>query len=74
MADGTLMSGAADLLEPKTFIWTAVIHVYNDGATAPTTGEGPIQFNDVVPSGAIATQILSQFAKQLTQGYKNINN
>ena len=72
MADGTLMSGAADHVGSKTFIWTAVISVFNDGATAPTTGEGPIQFNDVVPSGAIATQILPKFAKQLSSDIKTL--
>ena len=72
MADGSLMSGAADHLGSKTYIWTAVVSVYNDGATDPGTGLGPIQFNDVVPSDAIATQILPKFSKQIANDIKTL--
>jgi len=70
MQDNTLMSGEPNHLGSKTFIWTSVISVLNDGVNNTSTGEGAIKFNDVIPSGAIATQVLPKFAKQLDNDVK----
>ena len=64
MEDNSLMSGDADHSGSKTYIWTSVVSVYNDGVSNTSTGEGAIKFNDVIPSGAIATQVLPKFSKQ----------
>ena len=70
MADGTLMLGGLDHLGARDYIWTSVVSVANDGTTNSTNGEGPIVLNDVVPSGALAVQILPKFSKFLTDDVK----
>lgn len=70
MSDGTLMQGTADHLGSKDYIWTSVVSVANDGTENTTAGEGPIVLNDVVPSGALATQVLPKLSKFLTDDVK----
>ena len=70
MADGTLMLGGLDHLGATDYIWTSVVSVANDGTTNSTNGEGPIVLNDVVPTGALAVQILPKFSKFLTDDVK----
>jgi hypothetical protein len=72
MADNSLMTGVADHPGAKDYIWTSVVSVLNDGVANSSTGEGAIKFNDVIPTGAIATQILPKFAKQFTNDIKTI--
>ena len=72
MADNSLMSGVADHPESKNYIWTSVVSVLNDGVANSSTGEGAIKFNDVVPTGAIATQVLPKFAKQFADDVKTL--
>ena len=67
-----LMPGLPNHPNAITHKWTAVVSVFNDGATDPGTGEGPIQFNDIIPTGAIATQILPKFSKQLSNDVKTL--
>lgn len=70
MEDNSLMSGEPNHAGSKTYIWTSVVSVLNDGTANSASGEGAIKFNDVVPSGAIATQILPKFAKQFDSDAK----
>ena len=72
MQDNSLMSGVADHPGSKNYIWTSVVSVLNDGVANSSTGEGAIKFNDVVPTGAIATQILPKFAKQISDDVKTV--
>jgi len=72
MADNSLMTGVADHPGAKDYIWTSVVSVLNDGVANSSTGEGAIKFNDVIPTGAIAIQILPKFAKQFTNDIKTI--
>lgn len=61
----------ADALDPvqTTSIWTKVIKITGDGTNAGrgalTSGLGPVVFNDVVPSGAIANRIVPRFVSNL---------
>jgi hypothetical protein len=48
------------------FIWVKVIRVFGDGTNAGrgalTSGQGPIVFNNNVPSGAIASRVVPKFS------------
>jgi len=72
MADNSLMSGSADHPGSKDYIWTSIVSVANDGVSNTSTGEGAIKFNDVVPTGAVATQVLPKFAKQFDDDVKTL--
>jgi hypothetical protein len=60
-----------DVADPDqtTRLWTKVIKVTGDGTNAGrgvlNTGFGPIIFNDIVPTGAIASRILPRFVNNL---------
>ena len=51
-------------------IWTKIVRVVGDGTNAGrgvlTSGLGPVEFSDVVPSGAIASQIVPRFVNNLS--------
>jgi hypothetical protein len=53
-------------------LWTTVIKITGDGTNAGrgvlTTGLGPVQFSDTIPSGAIATRIIPKFVSNLSTG------
>ena len=72
MQDNSLMAGDTDHPGAKDYIWTSVVSVLNDGVANSSTGEGAIKFNDVVPTGAIATQVLPKFAKQFDDDVKTL--
>jgi len=61
-----LMSGNADHPFATKFIWTKVIQVNDDGTENYEDGQGPIIFNDVIPTGAILSEIKPKFATSLT--------
>ena len=62
------------------YIWTKVINVVGDGTNAGrgalSSGLGPIQFSDPVPSGAIANRIVPRFVTDLPISLENqiVNN
>ena len=57
--DNNLVLGVPTGLGDKTYIWTKVISVSEDGTVVdPVTGLGPITFNDFVPDGVNLVQIL----------------
>lgn len=72
MEDNTLMAGDTDHPGAKDYIWTSVVSVANDGISNTSTGEGAIKFNDVIPTGAIATQVLPKFSKQFDDDIKTV--
>lgn len=61
--------------EQTTRLWTKVIKVTGDGTNAGrgvlATGLGPIIFNDIVPTGAIASRILPRFVNNLPTALEN---
>ena len=67
-----LMNGTADHPNSRTYVWTSVVSVLNDGVTNSSTGDGAIKLNDVIPSNAVATQILPKFSKQLSDDVKTL--
>jgi hypothetical protein len=60
-----------NLLDPDQTdrLWTKIIRVVGDGTNAGrgvlSTGKGPIIFNDVIPTGAIASRIVPKFVNNL---------
>ena len=72
---GKLVNVDATDPDQKSYIWTKVIKVTGDG-TANNTGElttglGPIQFNDIIPSQAIATTIIPKFVNNLNIAFES---
>jgi hypothetical protein len=61
-----LMTGPADHPNATSFIWTKVVQVNDDGTENFEDGQGPIIFNDVIPSGAVLNEIKPKFATGLT--------
>lgn len=70
MKDGTLMAGEADHAGSSTYKWVRVISVAGDGTNAGrgalVSGLGPITFNDNVPTGAIASEIVPRFVNDIS--------
>jgi len=56
--------------EQRDRLWTRIVKVTGDGTNAGrgilNSGLGPIIFNDVIPSGAIASRILPRFVNNLS--------
>jgi len=67
--DNKLMEGPANHPGSKTYIWTKVISIAGDGTNAGrgalASGLGPITFNENIPSGAVATNIVPKFVNDL---------
>ena len=55
--------------EQTSYLWTKVVNVVGDGTNAGrgalTTGQGPVVFSDIIPTGAIASRILPRFINDL---------
>lgn len=60
-----------DLNDPEQTdkVWSKVVKVTGDGTNANrgilSTGQGPLVFNDIIPSGAIISQITPRFVSDL---------
>ncbi len=56
-------------LEQTDRLWTKIIKVVGDGTNAGrgtlSTGRGPIVFNDIIPTGAVASRIVPKFVNNL---------
>jgi len=69
---GKLVDTNAADPEQTNLLWTKIIKVVGDGTNAGrgvlSTGLGPVQFSDVIPTGAIATRIIPKFVSNLTAG------
>lgn len=63
--DNRLVTGSATVPGAATVIWAKVISVQGDGTNNGTgilsDGSGPIKLNNVVPSGAIVSQIIPRW-------------
>ena len=55
--------------QQKSYMWTKVVKITGDGTANNTglltNGLGPIQFNDIIPSTAVATEIIPKFINNL---------
>lgn len=70
MPDGTLMAGEADHLGSTTYKWAKVISVYGNGTQIDPAGSGSIVLNDIMPEGAVLTQIVPKLSRVLIPDIK----
>lgn len=72
---GELVDVNAGDPEQTDRLWTKVIRVVGDGTNANrgilSTGQGPVVFNDIIPSGAIASRIVPRFSTNLPDSLEN---
>jgi len=56
--------------EQISSVWTKVVRVVGDGTNASrgalSSGLGPIEFSDIIPTGSIAVQIIPKFVNNLS--------
>ena len=66
---GELVATNANDPLQTSYLWTKVVNVVGDGTNAGrgalSTGQGPIVFSDVIPTGAVASRILPRFVNDL---------
>jgi len=69
LENGTLAAGTSGAPGTRDFIWSALTSVIDDGANqgvgALTDGSGPVTLNEIVPTGAIPTEIIVPFTTNL---------
>jgi len=70
MDNGTLMTGDSGHSGSSSYKWSTVQSVESDGTIINDDGIGPIVFNDVIPDGAILTQVLPKYARALESDIK----
>lgn len=67
---GKLVTTNANDPEQTAYVWTKVVKVTGDGTAnntgVLTTNLGPIEFNDIIPSQAIASSIIPKFVTNLS--------
>ena len=69
MPNGTLMAGPPDHPGATNFKWSKVVKITGDGTNAGrgtlSTGQGPLVFNDIIPTDAVISQIVPRFLSDL---------
>ena len=69
---GQLVTTNANDPEQTDRLWTKVVKITGDGTNAGrgvlTSGLGPVQFSDIIPTGAIASRIVPKFVNNLSVG------
>jgi hypothetical protein len=70
MDNGTLMAGPAGHPGSSTYKWVKVVSVAGDGTNAGrgslASGQGPIVFNDNIPTGSIVSTIVPRFINDIS--------
>jgi hypothetical protein len=68
---GKLVSIALAQQTAKSYIWSKVVSVVGDGTAGGAgvldSGLGPVRFNDIIPTGAIITNIIPKFVAGLEE-------
>ena len=65
-----LMTGNADHPQAVTYKWAKVVSVATDGTTV-TNAVGPIVLNDIIPSGAIVSEVRPKLANAIGSAVKS---
>jgi hypothetical protein len=67
--NGTIVDADANDSQQIDKLWTKAVRISGDGTNAGrgalSTGLGPIQFNDIIPTGAMASRIIPKFINDL---------
>lgn len=69
-AAGELVVGTPNQLGDNTVRWATVVRVIDNGITLQDDGTGPIILNDIIPTGAILTQIIAKFSQTFSSDIK----
>jgi hypothetical protein len=73
--NGLLVDTNADDFEQTSYVWTKVINVAGDGTNAGrgalSSGLGPITFNDNIPTGSIASEIVPKFVNDISSALES---
>jgi hypothetical protein len=68
--DNKLMAGSANHPESSSYLWVKVISVSADGTKVADNGLGPIVLNDIVPEGALLSELRPKLANVLVDSVK----
>lgn len=68
--DNNLVLGTATTKNSKTYIWSKIVSVTDDGTTVDNSGFGAITINDDIPSGALLSEIIPKFSRSLSNDLK----
>ncbi len=75
-SENNIKFGSPSVLGDKTYVWTKVISVRNDGTVVDDNGVGPITFNEVFPTNTnpnlkpILSEIKPKFTSKLNDNVK----
>lgn len=69
-AKGNLVSGPARVLGDTYYKWVKVVRINGTGVESTDDGLGAVVFNDVIPTGAILSEIKPPLANNLQAGVK----
>ena len=67
----------SNYLDPEqvSYLWTKITKVQGDGTNAGrgvlTTGKGPVEFSDIIPTGSIAVRIIPKLVTNLANALEN---
>ena len=68
--NNNLVLGEATSKNSKTYIWTKIVSVSDDGTTIDNNGFGAIVINDDIPTNAILSNIIPKFSRSLSDDLK----
>jgi len=66
-----IVAGEASSVGDVTYFWTKVVKVSNDGTEITENDEGPIVFNDIIPTGALLSVIRPFLSKNLEDSVRS---
>lgn len=73
--NGTIVVADSTDSQQLTRIWTKAVKIVGDGTNANrgtlANGLGPVMFGDVIPTGAIAKQVVPKFVNDLSSSLEN---
>ena len=69
-ANNNIVVGTPVKKNTKSYIWTKIISVQDDGKLVDENGFGAITINDNVPTGALLQEIIPKFSRSLTDDIK----
>jgi len=71
MSDNTLMVGEPDHFGSSTYKWVKIVSVFADGSSYTADGNAPITINDLIPSGAIISEVIPKLSRVLIDDIKS---
>jgi hypothetical protein len=70
-SNNNLVEGEATLKNTKTYIWTKVGSIVEDGTSVDENGFGGITINDKIPTGALLNSIIPKFNRTISNDVKS---